>query len=551
MRNRRGLRFDAWTISTLLVAVLVSLPVLVIAAYIFVPSGGVWSHLAATVLPRYVSNTLMLILGVGVGVLVIGVGSAWLVTMCRFPGRRVFEWALLLPFAVPAYVLAYTYTGLFDFAGPFQSWMRAAFDWQRGDYWFPEIRSLGGAIAMLSLVLYPYVYLLSRAAFLEQSVCVLEVSRTLGRGPWKSFATVALPLARPGIVAGLSFALIETLNDFGTVDYFAVDTFTTGIYRTWFGLGQPAAAAQLASVLLVLVFSLILLERWSRGGGRFHHTTQRYRNLPGYRLRGWRGWGAFLACSAVVFFGFLLPGAALLVWAADTAATTLDANFFRYAFNSFFLAAVTAVLAVTVAILMTYGMRLRPSKPMLAALRVAGMGYAVPGSVIAIGILLVSTQIDNGIDRWMRSVFDISTGLLFTGTVAGMVFAYLVRFLAISLNSVEASLAKVTVNLDHAARTLGLRPLAMLRRVHAPMMWGSLLTAGMLVFVDVMKELPATIIMRPFNFDTLAIRAYQLASDEQLDAAAGPALGIVAVGILPVILLSIAISRSRPGHADE
>jgi iron(III) transport system permease protein len=548
-RHGRRSRYDAWTISALLAAALVSLPVLVIAAYIFVPSGGVWAHLAQTVLPRYVGNTLLLLLGVCIGVLVIGVGTAWLVTMCRFPGRRIFEWALLLPFAVPAYVLAYTYTGLFDFAGPFQSWLRAVFDWGRGDYWFPEIRSLGGAIAMMSLVLYPYVYLLSRAAFLEQSVCVLEVSRTLGRGPWKSFATVALPLARPGIVAGLSFALIETLNDFGTVDYFAVDTFTTGIYRTWFGLGERAAAAQLASVLLILVFSLILLERWSRSGGRVHHTTLRYRNLPGYRLQGWRGWGALLACSATVFFGFLLPGAALLFWAVETA--TLNASLIKYALNSFFLAAATAVLAVTIAILMTYGMRLRPSAPMRAALRVAGMGYAVPGAVIAVGILLVSTQIDNGIDGWMRSVFGVSTGLLFTGTVAGMVFAYLVRFLAISLNSVEASLAKVTSNMDNAARTLGLRPLAMLRRVHAPLMWGSLLTAGMLVFVDVMKELPATIIMRPFNFDTLAIRAYQLASDEQLTEAAGPALAIVVVGILPVILLSLAISRSRPGHTDE
>jgi iron(III) transport system permease protein len=549
-RNRRASRLDGWTVSALAVAVLVSLPVLVIAAYIFVPSGGVWSHLAATVLPRYVANTLMLVVGVGIGVLVIGVGTAWLVTMCRFPGRAVFEWALLLPFAVPAYVLAYTYTGLFDFAGPFQSWLRALFGWSRGDYWFPEIRSLGGAIAMLSLVLYPYVYLLARAAFLEQSVCVLEVSRTLGRGPWKGFASVALPLARPGIVAGLSFALIETLNDFGTVDYFAVDTFTTGIYRTWFGLGEPAAAAQLASVLLIIVFSLILAERWSRGAARFHHTTQRYRDLPGYQLRGWRGWAALLACSATVFFGFLLPGAALVSWAADTAATTFSTNIFQYAFNSFILAAVTALVAVTVAVLLTYGMRLRPSSPMRVALRVAGMGYAVPGSVIAVGILLVSTQIDNGIDQWMRSVFGISTGLLFTGTVAGMVFAYLVRFLAISLNSVEASLAKVTPNMDHAARTLGQRPLGMLRRVHAPLMWGSLLTAGMLVFVDVMKELPATIIMRPFNFDTLAIRAYQLASDEQLAAAAGPALGIVVVGIAPVILLSVAIARSRPGHGD-
>ena len=546
--GRRGRSFDLWTLLGLAIAALISLPVLVIAAYVFVPAGDVWSHLATTVLPRYVVNTLWLMLGVGIGVLVIGVGTAWLVTMCRFPGRQLFEWGLLLPFAVPAYVLAYTYTGLFDFAGPFQVWLRAAMGWGRGDYWFPEIRSLGGAVAMLSLVLYPYVYLLARAAFLEQSVCVLEVSRTLGRGPWRGFATVALPLARPGIVAGLSFALMETLNDFGTVDYFAVDTFTTGIYRTWFGLGEAAAAAQLAAMLLVFVFVLILIERRSRGGARFHHTSQRYRALPGYRLRGWRRWGATLACFTTIFLGFLLPGGALLGWAVETSSTTIDAGFFHYAFNSFALAAMTAVAAVLLALLLCYGMRLKPSRPMRAALRVAGMGYAVPGSVIAVGILLVSTEIDNGIDAWMRSIFGVSTGLIFTGTVAGMVFAYLVRFLAVSQNTVEASLAKVTPNMDFAARTLGVRPLGMLRRVHAPLMWGSLLTAGMLVFVDVMKELPATIIMRPFNFDTLAIRAYQLASDEQLTAAAGPALGIVVVGVLPVIVLSLAIARSRPGH---
>ena len=294
---RRLFRLDGWSVFSLLVAGMVATPVLAVAAHVFVPTGNLWAHLAQTVLPTYIWNSVWLLIGVGTGTLVIGVGTAWLVTMCRFPGRRVFEWALLLPLAVPAYVIAYTYTGILEFAGPVQSALRDAFGWTGREYWFPQIRSLGGAVAMMTLVLYPYVYLLSRAAFLEQSVCVLEVGRTLGCGSWRSFSRIALPLARPGIAAGLALALFETLNDFGTVQFFAVDTFTTGIYRTWLGLGEPAAAAQLGAILMLFAFALIILERWSRGGARFHHTSTRYRELPGYKLMGIRSGLAFLACS--------------------------------------------------------------------------------------------------------------------------------------------------------------------------------------------------------------------------------------------------------------
>ena len=297
----------------------------------------------------------------------------------------------------------------------------------------------------------------------------------------------------------------------------------------------------------MFVFSLVILERWSRRNIRFHHTSIRYRRLPGYRLTGARAAGAVSACLAPIVLGFLLPGAALLAWSVETWEEVVDARFLGFALNSFTLATLTSVIAVAVAVVLAYGTRLRHGRLIASAVRVAGMGYAVPGAVIAVGILLVSSSIDNTIDGWMRATLGVSTGLIFTGTVAGLVFAYLVRFLAISLNTVEASLAKITPNMDSAARTLGHRPAGMLRRVHAPLMWGSLLTAATLVFVDVMKELPATIIMRPFNFDTLAIRAYQLASDEQLAEASPAALGIVLVGIVPVILLSLAITRSRPG----
>ena len=550
-RARHRLMPSGWTLATLAIACLVAMPVVVVLSRVLIPTDGVWSHLASTVLPYYLANTAQMIIGVGTGTLVLGVGTAWLVTMCRFPGSRVLEWALLLPMAVPAYVMAYVYTDLLQFVGPVQTTLREVMGWTRRDYWFPEIRSLGGAVVMLTLVLYPYVYLLSRAAFLEQSVCVLEVSRTLGRGPYRSFFGVALPLARPAIVAGLALVLMEVLADFGTVQYFAVDTFTTGIYRTWFAMGQPVAAAQLASVLMLFVLTLLLVERWSRGAAKFHHTTSRYRTLPSYRLRGLRGALALVACVLPLILGFFVPGAALVRLAMREGDALLGQMFWRLATNSVLLASLTAVLAVALALVIAYGLRLRPSPVLKGAARVASMGYAVPGSVIAIGVLIPFARFDNALDAFMVEHFGISTGLLMSGTIGALVFAYLVRFLAVSFNTIEASLGKIRQNMDHASRILGQTASSTLRKVHAPLMLGSLLTAGLLVFVDVMKELPATMIVRPFNFDTLAVRTYQLASDERLAEAAAPALAIVAVGIIPVILLSLAITRSRPGHADD
>jgi iron(III) transport system permease protein len=517
-------------------------------SFVLTPASDVWSHLVDTVLVRYVTNTAILVVGVGIGAFVIGVATAWLVTMCDFPGRKVFEWALFLPMAVPAYVLAYTYTGMLDYAGPVQTALRDTFEWSRADYWFPEVRSVGGAVAMLSLVLYPYVYLLGRAAFLEQSVCVIEVSRTLGCSPWRSFRRVALPLARPALATGVALAVMETLGDFGTVEYFAVDTFTTGIFRTWFGLGDPAAAAQLAAILLIFVFAALYVERRSRGGAAYHHTSTRYRPLKPFHLKGRRAVFACLACATPVFFGFALPAGQLSVWAVDTAAETLNWNFVELILNTIMVAGLAAAMAVLIALGLGYGLRLGETPLVRAATRVASMGYAVPGSVVAVGVLLPFAWIDNTIDGWARETLGFSTGLLLSGTLVALVFAYLVRFLAVSFNTVEASLGNITPNMDRAARSLGKTPLQTVTRVHVPIMWGSLLTAGMLVFVDVMKELPATLIMRPFNFNTLAVRAFELASDERLAESSGPALAIVAVGILPVIFLSLAISRSRPGQ---
>lgn len=542
MRRRR---LSPWTVLVVAIAFLISTPVIAVVSNIFADAGDVWKHLAETVLWTYISNSFWLMIGVGLGVLLIGVSTAWLVTLCRFPMRWVFEWALLLPLAAPAYILAYTYTDFLDFSGPVQTALRNLFGWGFGDYWFPNVRSLWGAVLMLTLVLYPYVYLLARVAFLEQSVCTLEASRLLGCNPWKSFFKVALPLARPAIVAGLALALMETLNDFGTVQFFGVSTFTTGIYRTWFGMGERVAANQLAAFLLLFIFWLILLELWSRRQSRYYQSATTQRQLPSYQLRGIRAIGAWFACFLPISLGFLLPAFILLDMTLKNLNESLDDRFWGFAKHSLILAVTTAIIAVIIAVIMAYGLRLRSNIGMQLATRIASMGYAVPGSVIAVGILVPIGKFDNTIDAWMRGNFGISTGLLLSGTIAALVFGYLVRFLAVSFSTVEASLGRIKPSLDDAARSLGLNSTSTLLRVHTPMMWGSLLTAGMLVFVDVMKELPATLIIRPFNFDTLAVRVYNLASDERLAEASGAALAIVVVGIVPVILLSLRIGKSR------
>lgn len=542
-----GYFFSLWNFSVLSIALVVALPVLVIAGFIFLPTNANWQHLVEYLLGQYVTNTVILMLGVSAGVLSMGIITAWLTSMCEFPGRRWLSWALLLPLAFPAYIIAYTYTGLLDFGGPVQAFLRDIFGWRYGDYWFPQVRSIGGAISMLSLVLYPYVYMMTRAAFLEQSLCVIDVSRTLGNSPLQSFYRVALPLARPAIVTGLSLALMETIADYGTVQYFGVATFTTGIFRIWFGFGDSTTAAQLAAMLLGVVLLLILLERWSRKRARFHHTSSKYSAIRRYQLRGGRAALAFIACFLPVLFGFLLPAGQLLTWTLTTATESFNASFFRLTWNSLSLAAIASLVAVWFALVLVYGKRLQGNFLSNAATRIAALGYAIPGTVIAIGVLLPLAWFDNTLDAWMRARFNISTGLLLSGTLVALVFAYTVRFLSVSIQAVESGLGKIKTSMDDAGRSLGLSPLRVLRTIHLPLMKGTVLTALLLVFVDVLKELPATLILRPFNFNTLAVRAYEMAVDERLADAGAPALMIVAAGIIPVILLSRVISHSRAG----
>ena len=529
----------------LFLAALVALPVVVVFASVLVPNGEVWQHLASTVLAGYIINTAILTAGVAIGVTFIGVGTAWLVTMCQFPGRHLFEWALLLPFAVPTYIIGYTYTDLLQYAGPVQSLLRESMGWTRQDYWFPDIRSLGGATLVMTLVLYPYVYLLSRAAFLSQSSCLLDVSRTLGRNPWRHFIEVAVPMARPAIAGGVALALMETMADFGTVQYFGVNTFTTGIYRTWFALGEPVAAAQLAAMLMLFVLTILWVERRGRSKARYDHTTA-MRPLTCYKLGKKRKFLASLACFLPILLGFFLPVLVLVEMGLDTSNGLFQSAFFELAWNSFSLAAIASVITVGVAVLVAYGVRLQPTRLMTGAARIASLGYAIPGTVIAVGILIPFARFDNALNGWMQASFGISTGLLLTGTIIGLLFAYVVRFLAVAMNSIEAGFGKINRHIDDAARVLGQRQGGILRRIHLPLMRSALLTGLVIVFVDVLKELPATLIVRPFNVETLAVRVYQYASDERLAEAAAPALAIVFVGILPVILLSRAIAKSRP-----
>ncbi len=525
-----------WRSALLLCALLLALPVLVIITSLFSPFGPAWDHLRETVLTDYLTNTLWLVLGVGMLATFLGVSTAWLNACCDYPGRRFFDWALMLPLAMPAYIIAYTYTGLLDYPGPVQSALRESFGWGYGDYWFPPIRSLGGAIAMLALVLYPYIYLLTRIALLEQGAALAEASRSLGLGPWQTFRRVTLPLVRPAIAAGLSLVLMETLADFGTVDYFGVAAFTTGIFRTWYGLGDLNSAAQLAALLLLFIFVLFAAERASRGRMRFYPHSKR--PPPRIPLRGTRAILAMVFAAIVLILGFALPAFQLSIWALQRWATTDTSAFLSLVTNTFTVAAAASLLCLLVALLLAYGRRLHPRPLETMAVRVSSMGYAVPGTVIAVGVMIPFGTFDNWFDGQMRDHFGVSTGLLLSGTLAALLFAYVVRFLSVSLQSVESGLTRVRPAYDESARALGDGPLRVLGRVHLPLLRGSLLTALLLVFVDVLKELPATLILRPFNFNTLAVRSYELASDERLADAALPALTIVAIGLLPVILLT-------------
>jgi iron(III) transport system permease protein len=548
-------RARAWlSASAGVVAALLTVPVAVVALSWFTPDSGAWQHIVSTTLPDLLASSAWLVVLVGLGAAGIGTLSAWIVARHDWRGRATFEWLLVLPLAMPAYVMAYAYTDLLQYAGPVQTSLREWFGWQsKSDYWFFEIRSVGGAATMLAFVLYPYVYLLARVAFLEQSSTLTDAARSFGYGRWALFWRVSLPLARPAIVAGTALVLMETLADYGTVSYFGVNTFTTGIFSAWFAQGDRIAAAKLATLLLAFVLVVLALEHRARRQGRFADQTNARRAALRERLSGSAAIAATLVCTIPVLIGFALPLLILagLMW-RDADAVLAQAtvrDFVELAWNSFSLATLTAGLAVALGLMLVYAVRLSANPLTRGATRIAGMGYAIPGTIIAVGVLLPVTLVDHALADAVSAALGRDVGLILTGGFGVLIYAYLIRFLSIAVQSTEAGFAKITPNMDSAARSLGASNREIIVRVHAPLLRSSLITAALLVFVDVMKELPATLVMRPFNFDTLAVRAYTFAKDERLAEASVAAIAIVLVGLLPVVFASRAITKERPSGA--
>ncbi|MEZ5844946.1 MAG: iron ABC transporter permease [Hyphomicrobiaceae bacterium] len=538
-----------WTLFVLPVALVLMLPMATILVLAAGGEGAQWRHLIANVLPRASRETALLLAGAGTLTLVVGTSTAWIVTMYRFPGRAVIDRLLVIPLAIPTYLAAYCYVEILDHTGPVQTALR----WLAGMHsgrltWFPEVRSIGGGVFVISAVLYPYVYLAARASFVQQSICALEVARTLGRTETGAFLEVALPMARPALAAGVALALMECLNDLGAVQYLGIETLTVSVYSTWLQRSSLPSAAQIAIVILAFAAILFAIERAARGRARFHHTTGRYRAIPFAEITGLRGVAIAGLCALPFVIGFALPAGVLVSGAWSYGRDALAAGFLGSLLNSLTLAAVTALVAVAAALLIAYARRVADNPTTRLAAQVTGLGYAIPGTVLALGLLLPLAAVDNAVDAALRATTGLTSGLLLSGTLFAIVLALTIRFLAVSLGSVSAGLERISPNLDAASRTLGETAAGTLWRVHLPLLVPSIGAAALLVFVDTMKELPATLLLRPFNFETLATQVYALASLEQFEQASAGALAIVAAGLVPVLLLHQAVAGGRPGR---
>ncbi len=514
------------------VALLVLLPLSVLLFSWHEIDQEIWAHLWQTQLPRLLGNTLALVLGVGVGVTLLGVSLAWLTSLCEFPGRRWLDWALMLPFAIPAYVLAFVFVGLLDFAGPLQTLLR---EWFGSGVRFPRVRSTGGVIIVLVLVFYPYVYLLARNAFLAQGKGLMEAARVLGLSPWRAFWRVALPMARPAIGAGLALAIMETLADFGAVSVFNFDTFTTAIYKTWYSFYSLTSATQLASLLLLAVMLVLYGERRARGAVR--PTNERPRGKALYHLKGGKALAASAWCGLVFACGFVIPVLQLIVWFWQRGRFDLDERYSALILHTLYLGALAALITVSVALLLAFARRLAPTRLMRSTVGLANLGYALPGSMLAVAIMLAFSYLDREL------VIPLSTWLggagkpILLGSLSALLLAYLVRFMAVAYGPLENSLARIRPSLPEASRSLGVGGVGLFFKVYLPLLVPGALSAALLVFVDVLKEMPATLLMRPFGWDTLSVRVFEMTSEGEWARAALPALTLVLVGLLPVILL--------------
>lgn len=538
---RRKLRswLNPWSLGALLIAAVVLLPVLSVIWIALTPGDNIWPHLISTTLPRYFRNTAILMLCVGILSGLVGTGAAWMITRYRFPMSRWLEWLLLLPLAIPAYVGAYALVDMFEYAGPIQTWLRQMMGWTSSrDYWFPQIRSIGSAVVVLTAALYPYVYLLARAAFREQSAASEEVARSLGAGAWGRFVRVGLPLARPAIAAGVAIVMMETVNDFGAVDYFAVQTLTTGIFSVWLESGNAAGAAQIASVILLLVVLLVGLERSSRRRIRFFNLSTRHRPVERITLRGVPAWVATSLCAVPFAVGFVLPAGVILSHALKSADRWSDPALLRALGNTLTVGGIAAVLTVLAGVFMVYGVRLSGRKLPRLLLPLTTIGYAAPGAVLGVGLLIPLAALDHRVADMIEAVTGTDVGLLLTGSATALVLAYCVRFFAIAQGAADAAMGRVSPSLPMAARSLGRSKGQVLGQVYYPLIRGSIASALLLVFVDCVKELPATLLLRPFNYNTLATRVHDQASLENLGDAAPAAILVIVVGLAAVGLLA-------------
>jgi iron(III) transport system permease protein len=532
-------RLDGWSVGALLIGIVVMAPILSVVWLAFHPTENIWPHLMTSVLPRYLGNTLILMIGVAVLTAVFGTSAAWLVAMYRFPGRRWLDYALLFPLAIPAYVGAYALVDFLDYAGPLQATMRAAFGWQDArDYWFPQIRAHGPAIVVLASALYPYVYLLARAAFREQSGCSYEVARALGAGPWALFWRVGLPLARPAIATGVALALMETVADYGTVQHFGVQTLTTGVFSTWLSGNNAGGAAQISGVILMVILLLLGIERVSRRNARFHRLGTSTRPIAPMALQGWRGWGAVAFCAIPFATGFVLPVTVMLGHAVTRPEVWVAPGLLPALGNTVLVGSAAASLTVLAALFLVYGTRMIGRDLARMVLPVTGLGYAAPGAVLALGLLIPLAAFDHRVADSVEWLTGYDPGLIMTGTSAAIVLAYFVRFFGIAQGALDAAFGRVSPSLPMAARSLGRSAGGALRAVYLPLMKGSVATALLVVFVDCVKELPATLLLRPFNFNTLSTRVFELVSLERLSEAAPAALLVMAVGLAAVALLA-------------
>ncbi|RKQ71381.1 iron(III) transport system permease protein [Litorimonas taeanensis] len=524
-------------IGVILISLMACVPIFAVLSALLTNDFESWARLWQTTLPKYIMNTICLMVLVGSMTAFVGTLTAWCVTAFDFPFRRTMSWLLILPLSAPAYIIAYLYTDMFEFYGPVQTALRGIMGWQGGDYWFPAVRTLFGASLMLSLVLYPYVYLLARAAFLYQSSGQWHAARSLGLSPTRAFIRVALPAARPAIAGGLALVLMETLADFGVADYFAIPTFSTGIFRNWLALGDKSAALKLAAMMLLMVFLLVMLESFSRRGSAVTHgkTTGQSGRI---QLSRKRSFTVLLTCFMPVLFGFVIPVITLCIYAFSNGDSHSSADFIGYMFNSLSTASIVAVIAVTLAVFLAYARRTNSNPALRVTLRLATLGYALPGALLAVGLLAPLGVFDQGLSRFARDTFGWNSGLILTGTTIALVYALTIRFLTVSFNSVTGGFDKIPPAMDSAARSLGAKPMRLVRRIHVPLLRSSVIGAAILVFIDVMRELPATLILRPFNFETLATRVYWLANDERLSEASTAALLIILIGIIPILFLN-------------